>query len=290
MNILKYYLRDAREGISRNKGAAFATVLLIFISLTITGVAILFKSSVNDIVTYLNGQVKIKVFVDTTIVNTKDVENILKKNPYIASTSIETKEETLEKLKPLFDNKDYLFKAFQKSHLPDAIIIDLKDKKDIEIVAKELKKTNGISDVIYAQKFAQKLIQWTTTINTYGIVVVGVFILSSFLTVSISINLALYQRQKDIRVKLLLGAKEKHVRAQFLFEGFLLGMIGSLLASFVLYFIYQQVLFQLQVKFSTIFFFNDNYINIVMLAIVVGGSLIGVLGSFLSTRRLMKHA
>jgi len=290
MNILTYYLRDAREGIRRNKGAAFATVLLIFISLTITGVAILFKSSVNDIVTYLNGQVKIKVFVDTSLVNTEDVESVLKKNPYISSTSIETKEETLTKLKPLFENKAYLFKAFEKSHLPDAIVIELHDKKDSDVVAKELKKVKGISDVIYAQTFAKKLIKWTDTINVYGVLIVAVFILSSFLTVSISINLALYQRQKDIRVKLLLGAKETHVRSQFLFEGFLLGMMGSLLASFVLYFIYQQVLFQLQVKFSTIFSFDTNYINIVMLAIVVGGSLIGVLGSFLSTRRLMKHA
>ena len=48
-------------------------------------------------------------------------------------------------------------------------------------------------------------------------------------------NLGLYQRQKDIRVKLLLGAKETHVRGQFMFEGFLIGFIGSFFGDSRLY-------------------------------------------------------
>jgi cell division transport system permease protein len=289
LNTLKYYLRDAREGIQRNTGAAVATILLIFISLSITGALFLLKTGIDDVIGYLNSQVKIKVFVDPTV-DTDQVNDILRSKNFIQSTEIETKEETLNRLKQFFEGKEYLFVAFQDSNLPDAIVLELMNKEDVALVAEELKGINGITDVIYAQKFAQMILSWSHSVNQYGAIILAIFILASFLTVSIAINLALYQRQKDIRVKLLLGAKESHVRGQFLFEGWLLGLIGSILASFTVYFIYQYLLYQLQIKFGYIFTFSPLMMNLSMIGVIIGGSLIGITGSYLSTRKLMKHA
>jgi cell division transport system permease protein len=289
MNTLKYYLRDAREGIQRNTGAAMATVLLIFISLSITGTLFLLKTSVDDVIEYLNSQVKIKVFVDPSI-ETEQVAELLQSKNFVQSAEIETKEETLNRLKQFFEGKEYLFLAFQDSNFPDAILLELKNKEDVAFIAEELKAMNGITDVIYAQKFAETVLSWSRTVNQYGAILMAVFFLASFLTVSIAMNLALYQRQKDIRVKLLLGAKESHVRGQFLFEGWLLGLIGSILASFTIYFIYQYGLYRLQTKFGAIFDFSPIMMNLSMIGVIVGGSLIGLAGSYLSTRKLMKHA
>lgn len=158
------------------------------------------------------------------------------------------------------------------------------------MIASSLKEVNGITDVIYAQRFAEMVSDWTNKVNKYGLLILATFVFVSFLTVSIAINLALYQRQKDIRVKLLLGAKESHVRGQFLFEGWLLGLIASILSSFIIYIIYYYVLYQVEYKFPYIFTFNTVYINVTMIGVILGGSLIGLMGSFLSTRKMMKHA
>lgn len=289
MNSFKYYLRDAREGIRRNAGAAAATILLIFISLSITGSLFVLKSSVDDVVAYLESQVKIKVFVDPSI-GTERVAEILEAKSFVESVSIETKLQTLDRLKTFFDGKEHMFVAFQNSDLPDAIVVELKDKEQVSLIAKELKATDGVTEVVYAQKFAQNVLTWSNKINQYGSVILLVFISASFLTVSIAINLALYQRQKDIRVKLLLGAKESHVRGQFLFEGWLLGFIGSVLASFAIYLVYNFVLYRLTFSFSGIFQFSPFYLNASLVAVIIGGSLIGILGSYLSTRKLMRHA
>jgi cell division transport system permease protein len=287
--MFRYYLRDAREGIRRNIGAAFATVLLIFISLSITGSLYLIKSSVDDVIDYLNSQVKIKVFVDPAV-ETEKVARILQSKGFIESVQIETKEETLNRLQQFFEGKEYLFIAFQDSNFPDAVVLELKDKEQVALVAKELKAVEGITDVIYAQEFAVSVLSWSDKMNRYGMLALIIFIFTSFLTVSVAINLALYQRQKDIRVKLLLGAKESHVRGQFLFEGWLLGLIGSIFASFTLYFLYEYGLYQLEYRFDFIFNFSPLYINLTMIGVIIGGSFIGLLGSYLSTRKLMKHA
>jgi cell division transport system permease protein len=287
-NTIKYYLRDAREGIQRNVGAAIATIFLIFISLSITGALFLLKTSIDDVVGFLNSQVKIKVFVDTSM-DTEQMADILKSKNFVQSARIETKEETLNRLKNFFEGKEYLFVAFQDSNMPDTIIVELTNKEDIALAAEELKRINGITDVIYAQKFAQTMLSWTYRANQYGVGLLLTFIFASFLTVGLAINLALYQRQKDIRVKLLLGAKPSHVRGQFLFEGWLLGLIGSILASFTIYLIYQYGLYQLQLNFHYIFNFSSISIKLTLITVILGGSLIGLAGSYLSTKKLINY-
>ncbi|WLD94521.1 ABC transporter permease [Alkalihalobacillus sp. AL-G] len=288
MNTLKYYLRDAREGIRRNVNASLAAILLIIISLSITGTLFMIKTGADHVVGFLESQVKIKVFVDTDM-STERVAGILQSKQYVSSVKVETKEEALARMQQFFKGKEYLFNAFKETELPDAISIELKNKENVEFVAKELKDIDGIADVIYAQDFAKRVISWSNTLNQYGMIILSVFMLASFLTISIAINLAMYQRQKDIRIKLLLGAKESHVRGQFLLEGLILGLIGSILASFVVYCIYQYGLYQLQLKFSYIFEFNRLYINLTLVSVIITGALIGLLGSYLSSRKLIKH-
>jgi hypothetical protein len=57
-----------------------------------------------------------------------------------------------------------------------------------------------------------------------------------------------------------------------------------------IYLLYQYVLYQWQLKFSYIFDFSPFLINLSMIGMMIGGSLIGLAGSYLSTRKLMKHA
>lgn len=287
-SVLRYYLRDAQDGIRRNVGAAAATILLICISLTITGAMVLLKTGVDDVIRYLQDQVKIKVLVDDRI-ETEQVADILRGQTYIKSIEIETKDETLDKLQVFFRDMPHLFDSFRDSRLPDTILIELHDERQAEIVANELMKTSGITDVIYAQAFAERVVAWSNAASTYGFIVLAIFLLASILTVIIAMNLSLYQRQKDIRVKLLLGAKETHVRGQFLFEGILIGFIGSLLAAFAVYIVYYYGLYQLQLAFRTVFDFTSLALNLTLLSLIVFGMLIGLFGTYVSTRKMIKH-
>lgn len=287
-SVLKYYMRDAQEGIRRNLGAVTATILLMFISLTITGAMVLLQTGVDDVIRYLNDQVKLKVLVDVQV-DTEQVADILREQSYVKSAVIETKEETLDKLQQFFRDMPHLFDSFRDSNLPDTIMIELHDQRQAEIVANELKKTKGITDVIYAQAFAERVVAWSNAASTYGFLVLAIFLLASILTVSIAMNLGLYQRQKDIRVKLLLGAKETHVRGQFMFEGFLIGFIGSLLAAIAVYIVYYYGLYQLQLAFRAVFDFTAVALNLTLLGIILFGILIGLIGTYLSTRKMIKH-
>jgi cell division transport system permease protein len=281
-------LRDAQEGIRRNLRASIAAILLIFISLSMTGTLFLLKTGVDNLTGFLESQVKIKVFVDLNA-DTQQVADILRSQPYVKSVSIETRAEALDSMKSFFTGNEDLLTALSESPIPDAISIELKDKNHLDYVAEQLKSMNGITDVVYGQDFAKKVLTWSNTLNQYGMMVLAVLLISSFLTIHIAVNLAMYQRRKEIRIKLLLGAKESHVRNQFLFEGFILGLISSILAGFVIYFIYEYGLFHLQLKYGAIFHFTPLYMNLTMFIVMVAGAFIGLSGSYFSSRKLIDH-
>lgn len=287
--MLKYYLRDAAEGIRRNAGAALACVLILIVTLSLTGVFLLAKTGVDDILSYLERHVNIKVFVDPEI-DVQEVALLLEQNSYIHSVQVEKKEETLNQLKSFFQGREHLFQAFQESPIPDAIILELKNSEDVMQLATELNNISGITDVIYAQEFAQTVISWGAIAKQYGAVILAGFAFMSFFMVSLAMNLAIYQRQKEIRVKILLGGKEGHVRGQFLFEGVILGLFGGILSSFVVYFIYQMMFTTLAKQLPMIFRFDQTILNQMMVILILFGIFIGLLGSYLSTRKLLKDA
>jgi cell division transport system permease protein len=247
------------------------------------------SSIVDDVLSYLNSQTRIKLILDPSV-NTQSVADALKSRSFVRSVQIETKEETLNLMKSLFEGKPYLFQAFQAGDFPDSLLIEVANEQEAAQIAEKLKSVAGVTDVFYPQKIAQAVLVWSHAANRYGIILLVIFLLASLLTVSIAIHLALYQRQKEIRVKLLLGAKTTHVRGQFIFEGCLLGLIGSILASLAIYFIFQYALVLLALHFSTIFHFSPLRLDLSLLGIMAVGTLIGLMGSYYSTGKLIKHA
>ncbi|WP_312109012.1 cell division protein FtsX [Brevibacillus reuszeri] len=286
---LLYMLRDAREGIVRNLGAAAAAAVLIFAAMFISGALLLVRFGMGDLMGYLESQVAMKLYVDPAV-DSKAIATILVGKSFVKSVELETKEQLLDRLAPFFAGRGHLLISFQESDIPDAIRLELVDHSQIRLIAEELGALQGITKVVYPQQFAQTVLYWSKQINQYGIFSLISLLVLSFGMVFIAINLALYQRQKEIRVRLLLGANPLHVRGQFLFEGWLIGFIGSLVAALVVYVLFVSALLPLQQQFPFIFHFSMNVVYEMMGGIALGGSLIGLAASYASTRKLIDHA
>lgn len=289
MTLIRYYLKDAFQGMKRNAKAFFATVLLIFISLAIMGSFLLVKQSVDGVIGFLDTQIKIKVFL-TEGADTKQINEAIKEIPNVKSTSIETKQEMLDQMKGFFKGKEYLFDAFQQTDFPATILIDAKDDTQVDGIADRLKQMEGIQDVVYPQTFAKEVLKWTNILNQYGAALLVVFLIISFLTTQLAISLSLYQRQKEIKVKLLLGAKEKHVQRQFLFEGWAMAFIGSVFASLLVYVIQRVIMNRLYQGIPMIFQDVTNQMNVIVLVLMLVGSAVGIIAAYIATRGMMKNA
>ncbi|TBL77488.1 FtsX-like permease family protein [Paenibacillus thalictri] len=257
--------------------------------MTMAGVLLLVRAGTGDIMLYLQSQVSMKVYVQPQA-DSAAIAGVLRQNGFVESAVIETKEQQLQQLSLFFQGKAYLLDSFKDSDMPDAIRLKLKPGTDAAYVADQLRGMKGISDVLFPQQFAETLLRWSDAVNRYGLLLFLFFAAIAFLTVFLAITLALSQRQKEIRVKLLLGAKPWHVRSQFLLEGGIIGLFGSLFALLAIYGLYVAVLQRVAQLLPGLIHVSPGAMYALLLGLLAAGTCIGVAASYFSTGKLMNDA
>lgn len=156
-----------------------------------------------------------------------------------------------------------------------------------------LHSVNGVREVHQSEVVANTLSDFNSLMGyiSVGIILillgVAIFLISNTVTVGISV------RKEEIAIMKLIGATDFFVRAPFIVEGILIGLLGSIIPLIMLYFLYSKVVSYVINKFS----FLSNMMNFlpvgqvfhilipVSLALGVG---IGFLGSRLTIRKHLK--
>ena len=116
------------------------------------------------------------------------------------------------------------------------------------------------------------------------LLMVAIFLISNTITVGIGV------RREEIAIMKLIGATDYFVRAPFIVEGVLIGLIGSTLPLLILYFMYGRIVSYISEKFV---FLNNvmaflpagkvfNYIVPISIILGVG---IGFIGSRVTIRK-----
>jgi len=116
---------------------------------------------------------------------------------------------------------------------------------------------------------------------------VSVFLISNTVTIGISV------RKEEITVMKYIGATDFFVRAPFVFEGMIIGLIGSALPLVLLYYIYEVALKFLAEKFAFLSSLLvtlpvwDVFVVLIPVSLIIGVG-IGFFGSFFTVRKHLK--
>lgn len=85
------------------------------------------------------------------------------------------------------------------------------------------------------------------------------------------------------------GATDWFIRWPFVLEGIVMGFLGSLIASVVLRFTYSGITAKI---YDTLAFFplipEEPFLNYVTMIVVIGGMIMGAIGSTVSIKRFLK--
>lgn len=288
-NMMRYVFSDAWNGLLRNKGGSIASVLFIALSMSFIGVFFLVRVLVSDVTDYLNTQLSMKVYVEQSV-STEEVAQVLQSKDFVKSVEIEEGDELLDRLSFFFTERDYLLEAFTDGKVNDAIRLTLTDTTNIVEVATVLEQVNGIEKVVYPQELAVTLQSSLDKMTLYGSIITLILIIVTFLMIYTTFHLALYRREKELKVKLLVGMNPQILRLQFLLEGLLLALVGALLTAGIIYLVYSIVFSSLDtfLPFLTATTTADYWLSY---SIAVGaGVLMCLAASYFATRKWIRHA
>lgn len=173
--------------------------------------------------------------------------------------------------------------------LPDKFRVRVRHPEDVAAVAKAIRKMPGVATVDYGQEIVQKLLQIAAVGRTIGIIVIAVFLFVAGIIISNTIRLTVFARRREISIMQLVGATNMYIRAPFICEGAIGGVLGALLAVVILAFSRAWLLPKLYVKIPFAHLsgvpMNGGTLTLELLAV---GAAVGIIASWISVGRYLR--
>lgn len=152
---------------------------------------------------------------------------------------------------------------------------------------------DGVREVRHSEVAGRTLTDFNSLIGYISVGIILVLLLVAVFLISNTVTTGIAVRKDEIGIMKLIGATDYFVRAPFVIEGVLIGLVGSILPLALLYFLYRKVVFYIADKFS----FLSSLLNFlpvqkVFHTLVPVGLLLGVgigfLGSWITIRKHLK--
>lgn len=291
---IAYTLKQAFSQMGRNKGMNITSVVAITAMMLILGLFFVAFLNVDLFAKTIEKDYNVvEIFIaDGSDDAAKDaIKSKIEKIDGIEKIEYRSKEDAIKIMKKRWGDNAYLLDNIDKNSLPDSFMVFVKDQKVGNEVNSEISHVNGVDSIKYYQDTVSKLTKITHFIQVSAIVVMTFLIIVSTIIVANTIKLTVFNRSKEIEIMKYIGATDWFVRAPFLIEGIILGIISSAVATGLMHLIYSRLISLLGddiMRILSVPVLSSSYL-IPNLAIIFAslGIGIGTCGSIISIRRFL---
>ncbi len=286
-----YFFKQAGVSLGRNFWMSLAAVASVAISMFLLGAFLLLVFNINYVAARLQSNVEIAAFllVDTPRQQAYQAQEQIKAMPGVTEVTLVPKEEGLKQLSQQFGGEEELLGATGGINpLPDYLRVRVTDPETIHDVAAAIQALPAVEKVNYGQETVDRLfavVRWLRWLGAGIILVLG---MGALFLIVLTIRLTVYSRWREINIMKYVGATDWFIRWPFFLEGLFIGLAGSACAALILYAGYNILLKRIALTMVFVPLFNDPGLVLASVAsLVVGGALVGAVGSLLSIRRFL---
>lgn len=271
-----------------------ASISCTAVTLILVAIALLITYNVRSITQDIEDVLTIVIFVDTKATE-GDVENLKNDINFLANvddkkTKYNTQEEVVSSLKKDDDMKEIL-EILNDAPIQSTFVVSVKDVKKLTDTAKEIEKMDFVTRVKYGESLVNKIVSMFDVIKNVCIVAVVALILVTAFLISNTIKITIFSRRQEINIMRLVGTSNIVIKMPFLIEGFILGIIGSLIPVLLTIYGYTFIFDFVGGKLFTdliVLVRPSEIIYLTSLVIVIVGGVVGMFGSTRAVRRFLK--
>ena len=280
-------MRSAREALTASRRSPLLSalgVVTIAFSLFAFGLFGLVAINIRRALEQVEERVEVRAFLS----DSADIENVAAAMkdvggfPEVLRVDYVSKEAALERArKEMGEFAD----VFEAGVLPASIEVHLRpgmrSPTTVKSVADRIKSYQFVDDVRYGEEWVEKLYRLRNIATVAGIALGIAFAAVAVIIIGATIRMTVLARAKEISIMRLVGATDMFIRMPFLIDGVVKGLCGGLLA-LLLVWITNRVINEYFIE--TIFFDRQ-----MMFLGVIGGAMMGVLGSLVSVGRHLRR-
>ena len=294
-----YTLKQGIKNIKRNFMFSIASVITMAACIFLFGIFFSIVNNVNTLAHKVEEDVPITVLFNegTTQEQMDAVGELIKARPEVSKIEFESADEAWEKMKKEYFGDDAEAADGFKDDNPLAnsanyrvYMNDITKQSELVSYIQELKHVRKVNQSEEAAKTlgnVNKLVSYVSIAIIVLLLVISIFLISNTVSVGIAV------RKDEIGIMKYIGATDAFVRAPFVLEGIVLGVIGAAVPLIGLYFCYNGAVSYILTKFNVLSgvvdFIPVWQIYQTLLPISLGlGIGIGLIGSFFTTRKHLR--
>ena len=255
INTFFYSIQQGFKNIARNSMFSLASMATMAACIFMFGVFYILVFNVNAMVQDAEESVAVTVFFDEGL-SEKEIKEIgksIQERSEVREAVYVSAEEAWESFKEVyFEGNEEYAEGFLENPLANSANYEiyLKDISKQSTLVNYLKSIEGVRDVKQSQSVAETLTEFNKILSIVsgGIIMillcVAVFLINNTITVGIAV------RKEEIAIMKLIGATDYLVRAPFIVEGIVIGLIGASAPLALLYVLYDNIIVYVAEKFS----------------------------------------
>lgn len=289
-------MEETFKSLWRNRARHFFSLFIIGFAFLVIGLFISLSNNLTHLATELTHRLAIVVFLDKnlSLQERQAIEQKIKPSPLIAQIDYISPEQAMRRFEERFPELRSILKDLGTNPFPPSfeIIVHPHFARSPLVASfmENLKKEKGVQDIQFNRDWIERIQSFDRLIKAIALFLGSILILASLFIISNIIRLSVVDQQEEINILRLVGATNNFIRFPFVLQGIILGVLGSFIAIGFLWLIIK--IFPLYVghslgAFRQVFELRSLSLSQV-LALLISGGLIGLIGSLSSLARFLK--
>ena len=281
MNLIFYFVKETCSNLYRSKLLTTVSIIttgvllffLLILSLVLLNVRLWISGSEN------NSQISVYFDVNLSAEQEKDLIEKINLTAAPLSTNFISRDESFEIFRTIYGSEMLL--AVEENPFPAVLELSFSreiESSEINAIAVKINELDGVESIIYSQEWLERLEDFRRSVSKGLAVFSVIMIVVIFFTITNTIKLSVYARADMIRNMQYIGASRWYIRAPFVLEGIVQGILGAGIAIIAL----------VPIKFLTgnfQFYWGSTQF---FAGIIVFGAFLGFFGSFFAVKKFIK--
>lgn len=286
-------IRDAFKSVVRNFSLSFASIMCTTITLILVAVAVVAAANVNNATKLIEDELTIVTYLkkDVTEEQINNIKSEISSYKNVEEVTFKSKDEWKLEMSEYDDSFKTVLDYLDENPLMDSFVLKVNDVKKLSETSEYIKAINGVDTVKYGEGMVEQVISVFDIVQKIVVVVVIALVVVTSFLISNTIKLTIFSRRNEIEIMRLVGASNITIKLPFLFEGFIIGLIGSIIPVCITIYGYVILYSRMHGKLlSNMIMLIKPYPFVfwVSLIVIAIGALVGMYGSIKAVRKYLK--
>ena len=237
-----YFAHEGLSNMFSHGFMSFAAIGITVACLLIMGTFTLVAVNANGLLEDLEQENEILAYVEDTYTEaeSKALQKELEAVPNVASATYISKRQATEDFAAKYPDEE-LFQGLDPEIFRDRYAIKVADLERQGETVEQIQSIPGIAKISAHEEIAGGFVTVRNVATVVCVALIAILFVVSVFIISNTIKLTTFDRRDEIAIMRMVGATNGFIRWPFVYEGFLFGILGAVIAFFLQWGLYEAV-------------------------------------------------